>query len=613
MASWNSIFGDLEPEPVLGQPASYAAAGREARRLYRSSDEIEREFAGITSSGDLAELQGETADRLVHLIGEVDGSLADLPPVFDELDTIFSRHDDRLIALQQRTSEALALAGARWNAVHDAQADHAAAVGSLNSIQSQLRYLNARGDDPEVLDRVESLERDLWRQQGIVAHRQSWANDAAAELALSRIEYHQLVADELELVTETIDAISRIPLDDLRDPNRLAQFASDVVNGLVDLGREAIAAIIDGVIDLARALTAVAEFALTESLRVLAIELKTILLGLVALGTALLLWLSKRFPPPYTSGDPGGTSTKRTSAEPSRATYAPRGTTDAERGLQAILVALGHTADDDQIFADEFEIIQTGATRYIVVLPGVTDLTRPNYGLDPHTNTVRDLDQYALPSNSSTGTAGNLYALMVMEAMRVNGVPAGADVMLVGHSYGADTALDLAADHRFNGPGGYRVTHAVAAGYDSGPQLPYVPSSTEVLVLQNRFDAAVLVEHAGTPITSAADRFMGGLDRIIERDPLGGIGDIVTAGGAIARTRAPVDQLVPRVVTHEPGHTQIVFTGGTEGAGHHQSNYIEYLVGTTESSVNDFAASVGGAGYGNVGSVSAIDVSVPSR
>ncbi len=184
--------------------------------------------------------------------------------------------------------------------------------------------------------------------------------------------------------------------------------------------------------------------------------------------------------------------------------------------------------------------------------------------------------------------------------------------MLVGHSFGADTALDLAADVRFNGPGGFNVTHAVAAGYDSRPQMPFVPSSTEVLVLQNNRDVAVLVEHVGTPITNGIDRFMGGLDRIIARDPLGGIGDIASSGATIAHAHVPADQLVPRVDTLQPGHTQIVFTGGGAGLGHAQSNYLEYLSATDEPAVRDFAASVGAAGYGGPGSVVALDISIPT-
>lgn len=612
MVGWNSVFGDLEAEPVKGEAASYEAAGGEARRLSGSLDEIGLEFVRITSSGDLTELRGETADRLVHLVTEIHGSLADVPAVFNDLDGLFSRHAEQLVALQQRASDGLARARARWGTAEDARADHRTGLARLNSIQSQLQFLRGSADDLDTVSSIEMLERDLWRQEGVVADCQQWESDARAELDLSRGEYFQLVDTELELVTTTIQAIGRISLGDLRDPNRIAQFASDIVDGLVHFGRDAVEAIIDDVLDFVRSLAAIAEVAITESLRLVAVSVKGILLSLIAVGTGVLKLLSSRFPPPRTSGDLAGGYTVRTSTDPNRAAHAVSGSDDVGVGLNTILATLSHTSDEAQIFTDEFELITITNNRFIVVLPGVTDLSRPHFGLDPHSRTVRDLDQFALESNASVGVDGNRYAQMVMEAMTANGVPIGADVMLVGHSFGADTALDLAADVGFNGPGGFNVTHAVAAAYDCRPQMPFVPSSTEVLVLQNNRDAAILAEHAGTPITTGVNRFMGGLDRIIARDPLGGIGDIVSSGGTIAHAHAPVDQLVPRVDTLQPGHTQIVFAGGGAGVGHAQQNYLEYLGATDEPVVRDFAASVGAAGYGDHGSIVALDISVPA-
>ena len=135
--------------------------------------------------------------------------------------------------------------------------------------------------------------------------------------------------------------------------------------------------------------------------------------------------------------------------------------------------------------------------RYLVVLPGVTDLSSPDIGLSETHASVRDVDQFAYPSSRSASVAGNRYAQMVAEALAIRGVPIGSDLVIVGHSYGADTALDLAADRDFNGAGGYHVTHVVAAAYHSQPQLDHVPDSTEVLVLQNHRDVAVIVESVG--------------------------------------------------------------------------------------------------------------------
>ena len=93
---------------------------------------------------------------------------------------------------------------------------------------------------------------------------------------------------------------------------------------------------------------------------------------------------------------------------------------------------------------------------------------------------------------------------MVWEALVEQGVPLGSQIVIVGHSFGSDTALDLASDPSFNGPQGFDVTHVVAAGYDSQPQLDDIPDRTNVLVLQNRDDVPVLVESVEHAADAAA-------------------------------------------------------------------------------------------------------------
>ncbi len=194
---------------------------------------------------------------------------------------------------------------------------------------------------------------------------------------------------------------------------------------------------------------------------------------------------------------------------------------------------------------DEIEIKRLDNGKYIIVLPGVIDLTSgANHGLDgakgdalkgyllggvpgaaiaggnsfyndakgvwDDTNSVdspRDM-YYAQMSEggSSNGsqTGANAYAFAVKEAMRAAGVPPGADVMLVGHSFGAYTALELASDPTFNdamghnngGPYHVNVTHVMGAGANAGFRLDDLPSGTRALLLNNEADAAVALERA---------------------------------------------------------------------------------------------------------------------
>jgi hypothetical protein len=292
-----------------------------------------------------------------------------------------------------------------------------------------------------------------------------------------------------------------------------------------------------------------------------------------------------------------------------RSPYDVRAVSDLDRGRQLVARALHDTATGYRIGPDEFEIVEFADGRYLVVLPGVTDLSHPDIGLNDTNRTVRDLDQFALLSSRSSDVDDNRYAEMVWAALRRRGVAAGSELVIVGHSFGADTALDLTGDPSFNGAGGYRVTHVVAAGYFSAPQLSTVPGSTSVLVLENHRDAAVIAEGVGQAgiddlAHTALDVFAAGWDAGWE-----------LAHGDTSGARDRVSAAATDLVTLEPGVRRVadrqvvaVFQGGSDGAGHHPSNYVDYVSSTDDVAVTDFLRSIGSPG--GVGTAYAIDVSV---
>lgn len=328
-----------------------------------------------------------------------------------------------------------------------------------------------------------------------------------------------------------------------------------------------------------------------------------------------------------------------------RSPYAVVGRTGPERGRNLLMRALADTADDRQIRVDEFEVVRLDNGRYVVVLPGVTDLSRPDLGWNDGHRSVRDLDQAAFWSSRSTATADNAYARLVHEGLVELDVPVGAEIMIVGHSFGADTALDLAADPTFNGPDGYRVTHVVAAAYHSGPQLAHIPDGTEVLVLQNHRDAAVIVETIGhAHVTDAVVDRAEALADLAEVDLVGAGGNLISAAGHdmgalwagarhvgsrlddLGRAASGVMQTDPSLVVDglgdfvtlepgvrlpAPGQVVDVFRGGGEGAGHHQRNYLDHLDAVDDPAVVGFLRSVDDAGYAVPGVAFAVDVSVP--
>lgn len=191
-----------------------------------------------------------------------------------------------------------------------------------------------------------------------------------------------------------------------------------------------------------------------------------------------------------------------------------------EASMSTVMQALGDTANSQLIWQDEFEFVAFTDTngdptgRYMLVLPGVTDLSavggalppvllgdtdplRDVFDWDPNSYTARDTWIAATESLHHADVDTNVYATLVAEFLEAQvdsgAIPFGADIAIVGHSFGADTAVDLAADPGVNG-NFVNITHVVAAAYHSEPQLGFVPDHTEVAVIQNIFDMAVMAE-----------------------------------------------------------------------------------------------------------------------
>ncbi len=237
-------------------------------------------------------------------------------------------------------------------------------------------------------------------------------------------------------------------------------------------------------------------------------------------------------------------------------------------GREAVLAAMQGLAEEDRIGRDEIEIRALDNGRYIVVLPGVTDLSA---GIDQFVDRVQDdplgvgdagrdaIDtwadndeptvrkmRYAYEAALRDDTTVNEYSVVTIAALEAAGVPAGAEVMIIGHSFGAYTAMDLAADPDFNAahggdPSGYhvQVTHVVAAGAETDWRFDELPAGTNTFVLNNRFDLVYRTED------------------LLHRD-----GDAV-----------------------HPGHLEQNFWGGWQGSGHDEHNYLDWLADTGNDGV----------------------------
>lgn len=272
----------------------------------------------------------------------------------------------------------------------------------------------------------------------------------------------------------------------------------------------------------------------------------------------------------------------------------PSGFESPADGRAAVLAAMQGLAEEERIGRDEIEIRALDNGRYIVVLPGVTDLSA---GIEEFVDRVRDdpFDvgdagrdavhawadndeptvrkmRYAYEAARRDDTSVNDYSMVTIEALEAAGVPAGADVMLIGHSFGAYTAMDLAADPSFNAAhgadhAGYHVavTHVIAAGAETDWRFDELPAATSTLVLNNRFDLVYRAED------------------LLHRD-----------GDAL-----------------HPGHIEQNFWGNWEGRGHDEHNYLDWLADTGNDRIEAWLDDVGSS-YASGGTRVSVQVLDPN-
>jgi hypothetical protein len=257
----------------------------------------------------------------------------------------------------------------------------------------------------------------------------------------------------------------------------------------------------------------------------------------------------------------------------------------ADVGANVVAQALS-TVDDDGVKRNQFSVIRLSDGRYIVVLAGVTNLSDAKGALlagatrgalvggltgsgliggalaggiaDVAREWSRKGDTPRMMSSAIpayvTRAGTDPYAEAVKRALRRQGVPDGAEVMLVGHSHGSYAALELASDPSFNramgtGSGSYgvKVTHVFAAAASADYLIDRVPPQTSVLSFNNRNDWV-----------AGAEAVDDGRDTV-----------------------RPVN------------HVELSFDGGRTGFGHEERNYIEWLRSTSDSRAQDIFRSAG--------------------
>lgn len=160
----------------------------------------------------------------------------------------------------------------------------------------------------------------------------------------------------------------------------------------------------------------------------------------------------------------------------------------------------------------EFQILRVSDNppKYVVIMPGIQG-PLPNDGL-------RDL------GNATEARLGGAdeYAERVKLEMQRAGIPPGADVMIIGHSYGGIAAMGIASDRNFNQPGNtsndgayhVNITHVVAAGSGVRDWVGRPPEGTNVLLAVNRLDNVATGMEAGDARDIASFSGLGALTKL---------------------------------------------------------------------------------------------------
>lgn len=163
----------------------------------------------------------------------------------------------------------------------------------------------------------------------------------------------------------------------------------------------------------------------------------------------------------------------------------PRSTSDLFEQLSEIGTSDGADRGTVQI---QQTVGPDGQSRYIVYTPGTEASLNPVEGGWGAQGNSRDWSENVrMMAGQESAATENVRA-----AMEAAGVPAGADVMMVGHSQGGIVNSHLASDPDFNGPGGYNVTNVVSAGAPT--ESASMPASTEAISIQHGIELGMDVD-----------------------------------------------------------------------------------------------------------------------
>lgn len=250
--NWSEILPGCD-DPVKGSPCTYFSAAYEAEDLKTSITTVADEFERVTSSDQLGAMKGQAARQLFTLMGEIDSSVTDVPPLIADLEQVFRDHERRLTALQESAASALARAQWHWDEAESARSDRSDAQGEVARLNQQIRQLESANVDGSQDDQIEIAEINRISANGRLRSASTRLNDAEVGLTISRREHEGLASDYRQLVSDTSTSIRDLDLGGLQDPNAILAFLAGVGSFVWDWTGGLIVELVEGIVELVAA------------------------------------------------------------------------------------------------------------------------------------------------------------------------------------------------------------------------------------------------------------------------------------------------------------------------------------------------------------------------
>lgn len=213
-------------DPVSSDAGEFERLARGWRTAADTARSLSMTFDGIVRDTGTIGFEGQSADAFQQIVEENSKVLADVPAVCGDLASLLARHASELSRLRASADAALARARAAWGDRYASETAANRAHGRAERVRRQIRSL--QGYPPEqVAPQMQTLRYNLSVEERSAANHEYDAVTAGQRLLreYTNRDSYETTADSLDRATA--EAIRRLDLRSLKDPNAVMQFLLD--------------------------------------------------------------------------------------------------------------------------------------------------------------------------------------------------------------------------------------------------------------------------------------------------------------------------------------------------------------------------------------------------